>query len=111
VLRRSQATAGEADVLRAGPLRLDQAGRRVSVDGAEVALTRKEFDLLAALMRAPGRVLTRERLLQQVWGYDAAAETRTVDVHVRQLRRKLGAPAAAWVETVVGVGYRLRGAE
>jgi DNA-binding response OmpR family regulator len=74
-----------------------------------VALTRKEFDLLADLMRHPGRVASRDRLLQGVWGYDHAGTTRTVDVHIRQLRKKLGPEAAACIETVVGVGYRLRG--
>jgi DNA-binding response OmpR family regulator len=80
----------------------------VRVAGREVSLTRKEFDLLAALMNSPGRVLSRSALLERVWGYDHPGETRTVDVHVRQLRKKLGAPAADYIDTVVGVGYRLR---
>jgi DNA-binding response OmpR family regulator len=70
----------------------------------EVLLTVTEFDLLLALMRKPGRVLSREQLLSQVWGYEAAAGTRTVDVHVGQVRAKLGA-AGDLIRTVRGVGY------
>jgi len=106
VLRRS-ADPEPAGVLTAGPIRLDDSRRAAWVDGRELTLTRKEFDLLAALVGQPGRVLTRERLLQRVWGYDHPGETRTVDVHVRQLRRKLE-EAADYIETVVGVGYRFR---
>jgi DNA-binding response OmpR family regulator len=91
----------------AGALRLDEARRSVTVAGQAVALTAKEFDLLAALMRADGRVLSREQLLEAVWGYPHAAEieSRTVDVHVRRLREKLG-PEAGRVVTVKAVGYR-----
>ena len=106
VLRRASAT--EEEVLEDGGLHLDLAGREVRVDGATVTLTRKEFDLLADLLRHRGRVLTRERLLERVWGYDYPGETRTVDVHVRRLRQKLGAAMEARIETVVGVGYRYR---
>jgi DNA-binding response OmpR family regulator len=106
VLRR--ASGDEGEVLEDGGLRLDLASREVHVEGAAVVLTRKEFDLLADLLRHRGRVLTRERLLERVWGYDYPGETRTVDVHVRRLRQKLGAAAEARIETVVGVGYRYR---
>ena len=106
VLRR--VAGGESEVLEDGPLRLDLASREVSVEGVSVTLTRKEFDLLADLLRHRGRVLTRERLLERVWGYDYPGETRTVDVHVRRLRQKLGPAAEARIETVVGVGYRYR---
>jgi DNA-binding response OmpR family regulator len=77
------------------------------VDGAAVSLTRKEFDLLRALAEARGRVLSREYLLDHVWGYSAAGEieSRTVDVHVRRLRQKLGAEGQR-IGTVTGVGYR-----
>ena len=77
-------------------------------NGAPVALTRREFDLLRALVEAGGRVLSREHLLEHVWGYTAAGEieSRTVDVHVRRLRQKLG-PAGGLIGTVAGVGYRL----
>jgi DNA-binding response OmpR family regulator len=106
VLRR--ASGDEGEVLEDAGLRLDLASREVHVEGAPVVLTRKEFDLLADLLRHRGRVLTRERLLERVWGYDYPGETRTVDVHVRRLRQKLGAPVEARIETVVGVGYRYR---
>jgi DNA-binding response OmpR family regulator len=102
------AAESPGDVVVIGVLELDPERRRVRVAGREVSLTRKEFDLLAALMNSPGRVLSRSALLERVWGYDHPGETRTVDVHVRQLRKKLGAPAADYIDTVVGVGYRLR---
>lgn len=110
VLRRADRGEPEREELSDGPIRLDLAARRVLVDGREVALTRKEFDLLADLLRSRGRVRTRERLLEDVWGYDDPGETRTVDVHVRRLRKKLGLAAEERIETVVGVGYRWRAA-
>jgi DNA-binding response OmpR family regulator len=109
LLRRARTPLDHPRLLTAGVIELDEAQRIVTVAGREVALTRKEFDLLADLMRHPGRVASRDRLLQGVWGYDHAGTTRTVDVHIRQLRKKLGPEAAACIETVVGVGYRLRG--
>ena len=108
VLRRSDRTASGPEVLADGPLRIDVLGRRAEVTGRDLSLTRKEFDLLVELMKQRGRVLTRERLLESVWGYDYPGETRTVDVHVRRLRQKLGSPVDERVETVVGVGYRYR---
>ena len=86
-----------------GVLTVDPAQRRVTADGTEVTLTATEFDLLVHLVRRPGRVYEREQLLSQVWGYEAAAGTRTVDVHVAQLRAKLG--DASPIRTVRGVGY------
>lgn len=103
VLRRTQGTVAQPP-LTLGAVRLDLETREVTVDGDEVLLTVTEFDLLAALMRRPGRVLSREQLLSQVWGYEAAAGTRTVDVHVGQVRAKLGA-AGDLIRTVRGVGY------
>ena len=103
-----EAGNGEETVLRAGDMTVDLPGRKVTVAGNDVELTRKEFDLLTALLRNRGRVLTRNRLLEQVWGYDYPGETRTVDVHIRRLRQKLGDEAGAEIETVVGVGYRYR---
>jgi two-component system OmpR family response regulator len=103
VLRRAAGPPGADQVLTVGRVSLDPGRRRVSADGREVALTATEFDLLAALLRRPGRVRTREELLSEVWGYAAAAGTRTVDVHVAQLRAKLG--AASPLRTVRGVGY------
>jgi two-component system phosphate regulon response regulator PhoB len=108
VLRRSRPAATGSTPLTVGPLRIDAAAHTVSVDGVAVNLTRREFDLLRALVEAEGRVLSREFLLDHVWGYTAAGEieSRTVDVHVRRLRQKLG-PAGQLIGTVTGVGYRL----
>jgi two-component system, OmpR family, response regulator MtrA len=103
VLRR---TRGTADVLRPmelGQLTVDTARHRAFVEGAELTLTATEFDLLAYLMRRPGRVFSRDQLLSGVWGYSSPAGTRTVDVHIAQLRAKLG--AASPIRTVRGVGY------
>ncbi len=103
VLRRGGADADAPVVLRVGSVTVDTGRRRVEVDGTKVALTSTEFDLLAHLMRKPGRVYGREQLLSTVWGYEAAAGSRTVDVHVGQLRAKLG--EASPIRTVRGVGY------
>jgi len=86
-----------------GPVELNRGRRRVTVSGEPIDLTATEFDLLAYLMARPGRVVTRDQLLSAVWGYSAAAGTRTVDVHVAQVRAKLG-PASP-IRTVRGVGY------
>lgn len=104
VLRR----AGEGDVqtsLTHGDVRIDLAGHEVFVAEHKVVLTRREFDLLVFLVRHAGRVLPREELLRKVWGYDFVGESRTVDVHIRRLRVKLG-KAGTLIETVPGVGYR-----
>ena len=106
VLRRTNAPEG-AQVLVAGRCAVDAARRRVTADDVEVELTATEFDLLAQLVRHPGRVYTREQLLSTVWGYESAAGTRTVDVHVSQLRAKLG--DASPIRTVRGVGYSAGG--
>ncbi len=92
--------------LAVGDLTLDADRREVNAGGAPVELRAKEFDCLAVLMQNPGIVLTRERLLEIAWGYDFAGETRTVDVHVVHLRKKL-AHAKTQIETVSGVGYKL----
>jgi DNA-binding response OmpR family regulator len=91
-------------------LTLDAGRRRVTVDDQEVLLKPREFDLLAFLARQPGQVFTRAQLLEHVWGYDYLGDSRTVDVHVRSLRTKLGdrADTPRWIETVWGVGYRFR---
>jgi DNA-binding response OmpR family regulator len=104
VLRRTAGSPDGERVRRVGPITLDPGRRQVIADGAAVALTPTEFDLLAHLMNRPGRVFTREELLASVWGYAAHGGTRTVDVHVAQVRAKLG-PAAAVIRTVRGVGY------
>lgn len=89
-------------------LTVDFQDMRVTCDGEPVKLTRKEFALLAALARGMGRVATRQHLLDNVWGYEYYGDTRTLDVHIRRLRQKLGACDEA-IETVVGVGYRFLG--
>ena len=88
-----------------GGLEVDSRTRRAHVDGRELALTPKEFDLLALFASDPGAVLTRERILAAVWDTSWFGPTRTIDVHVAALRKKLGSPA--WIETVRGVGFRL----
>jgi DNA-binding response OmpR family regulator len=103
VLRRARGAEQASPLLAVGRVRLDPDRRRAYVGDAEVPLTTTEFDLLAFLLRRPGRVYEREHLLSEVWGYAAAAGTRTVDVHVAQLRAKLG--DASPIRTVRGVGY------
>jgi DNA-binding response OmpR family regulator len=102
VLRRAAGAPGR-EVLAVGTTRLNVEQRRAWAGDSEVSLTSTEFDLLEHLMRAPGRVYAREQLLSAVWGYQAAAGTRTVDVHVAQLRAKLGNDSP--IRTVRGVGY------
>ncbi len=105
VLRRA-APEQNAGVLRVGALVLDTAEHTVTADGRRVQLTLKEYELLRLFMANPGRAFDRETLLQKIWDTDYSGETRTVDVHVRSLRAKLGA-AADCIQTVRGVGYRL----
>jgi len=107
VLRRAMPQPSQLR-LQVGPVELDCARHAVLVSGAAVELTRKEFDLLLQLMQSAGSVLTRDLLLETVWGYDFGGETRTVDVHIRTLRQKLG-DGGACIETVRGFGYRFRG--
>ncbi|GAB4574568.1 MAG: response regulator transcription factor [Anaerolineae bacterium] len=99
-------TAGDAP-RRVGNVVIDPARRTVTVDGQPVELRAKEFDLLLVLADHVGIVLSREKLLDLVWGFDFYGETRTVDVHVAHLRNKLGEAATARIETVWGVGYKL----
>jgi DNA-binding response OmpR family regulator len=106
LLRRAAAYApAPRETARIGPLRIDHAARTVEVDGRPVALTRKEFDILASLARQPGVALTRERILLDVWQTTWSGR-HTLEVHVASLRAKLGDPDL--VQTVRGVGYRLR---
>lgn len=97
--------APPAEPLRAGPLRVDARARRAELDGEEIRLTRKEFDLLLLLLREPGTVRARQEIMSQVWQENWFGSTRTLDVHVGSLRSKLG--SGEWIETVRGVGYRL----
>jgi DNA-binding response OmpR family regulator len=92
-----------------GPITVDPDMHTARVDGQLVELTRREFELLAYFLANPRRVLTREKILQQVWGLEYLGESRTIDAHVRRVRAKLGEAAAELIETVVGVGYRLGG--
>ncbi|MGE4485041.1 MAG: winged helix-turn-helix domain-containing protein [Oscillospiraceae bacterium] len=107
VLRRSVPKA-ETQAFVIGDLRLDPAGHNVTAAGNPVSLTLKEFEMLRILMESPGQVLTRDRLLAEIWGYNFDGETRTVDVHIRTLRSKLG-DCGDYIETVRGVGYRMGG--
>ncbi len=107
LLRRVERRPRAGEALRVGGLELDPAGRRVRVDGQEVTLTATEFDLLAVLAARPGAVHTRDQLLAEVWGWRDGSGPRTVDSHVRGLRRKLG---PGWLRTVHGVGYALEAA-
>jgi two-component system phosphate regulon response regulator PhoB len=108
ILRRQKGDGGgTGEMLEAGRLRLFPADHRVEIDGREVPLTATEFRLLHFLMARVGRVQNRGQLLTEVWSYTEGVDSRTVDTHVRRLRRKLG-PEADRIETVVGVGYRFR---
>lgn len=107
LLRRTERSAEEPE-LSSDDIILSRQGHTVTVGGKAVGLTCKEFDLLALLMQNRGIVLSRDRILQAVWGYDYAGESRTVDVHIRTLRAKLGDAGNA-IETVRGYGYRFQG--
>jgi DNA-binding response OmpR family regulator len=104
VLRRAAAPAQPGDILHIGPVTVARAAREVHVDGHKVVLTQREFDLLDYLVRRAGQVVTRDELLESVWGFVYPGETRTVEVHVAQLRKKLGHPDL--IETVRGLGYK-----
>jgi DNA-binding response OmpR family regulator len=112
ILRRAGSTAGPPTVdasekaVRLGDVTVDPLRRQVTVGEREVELRRKEFDLLAAMVRQAEIVLSREQLLDQVWGYDYYGRTRTVDAHIASLRRKI-AGSEVRIETVTGVGYRI----
>ena len=103
---RRRTGAGDGSVIRLGTLSLDTETYRVTASGRSLDLTYKEFELLRFLASRPGRVFTRPALLREVWGYDFYGGTRTVDVHVRRLRSKLGPEHEHLIETVRGVGYR-----
>jgi two-component system, OmpR family, response regulator MprA len=100
---------GDQTALEAGPVHLDLDSREVSVDGSAVELTAREFDLLAFLMHAPGRVFTREQIYEGVWGFTYLGESKVIDFFVSALRRKLDtAPESSIIRTVRGVGYTIR---
>ena len=104
LLRRSRPEPSVA-VLEVGDVRIDEPAREAHYRGQPLSLTPREFDLLSFFVRHPGRVLSRDELLRKVWGYDYVGETRTVDVHVRRLRQKLGDEHPT-IETVLGSGYK-----
>ena len=112
LLRRSeaQAQAAEPETIELGAVKIDLAGRRLLRDGETLPVKPKAFDLLVFLVRNAGHVFTRDQLLEHVWGYDYAGETRTVDVHVHWLRAQIESDPAVpvYLETVRGVGYVLR---
>jgi two-component system phosphate regulon response regulator PhoB len=105
-LRRGKDKAPEVEKISIGELRLDHVRHEVLVKNNPIELTATEFRLLALLMERRGRVQGRDRLLNDVWGYESVIDTRTVDTHVRRLREKLG-PLANYIETIRGVGYRI----
>lgn len=106
ILRRSERKADNAAPLQLGDLTIDPARREVRVDSRSLDLRTQEFDLLLALAQHRGLVLSREQILQKAWGFDFYGQTRTVDVHVAHLRRKLESSSVR-IETVTGVGYKL----
>ena len=111
LLRRTRQTAAPVgERLESAGLLLDAVRHRVTLEGREISLKPKEFDLLAFFMAHPGQVFGREQLLASVWGYDFAGDSRTVDTHVKTLREKLDddAERPLWIDTVRGVGYRFR---
>ena len=108
VLRRThRQSVKKSDVFTVGKLSVDVKQHEVRVDGEMITLTLKEFQMLKLLLKNAGIVLTRDQLLEDIWGYDFDGETRTVDVHVRTLRQKLG-EAGEYIETVRGVGYKMK---
>lgn len=107
VLRRNEATLPADDELSLGPLIVSRGRREVWIDGREIELTQREFDLLLHLLERRGAVVSRDELLERVWGFLSPGETRTVEVHVAQLRKKLGRPEL--IRTVRGVGYKAAG--
>ena len=108
LLRRSGANEGRMEEYRVGNLYVNPTRHEVQVDGKDVVLTLKEFELLNLLISRQGIVFTRAQLLDEIWGYGFDGESRTVDVHVRTLRQKLG-PAGNYIETVRGIGYKIGG--
>lgn len=106
-MARRRSGAGDGSVVRIGPVAIDIDTYVVTASGRSLDLTFKEFELLRFLAERPGRVFTRPTLLREVWGYDFYGGTRTVDVHIRRLRAKLGPEHEHLIETVRGVGYRI----
>ena len=106
LLRRTRREESQ-DFLSYGPVRVNKKTREVSSKGQAVELTLKEYELLAYLLENQSRVVTRDELLNQIWGYEYDGETRTLDMHIRTLRQKLGTEGGSCIKTVRGVGYRM----
>ncbi|MDO4329468.1 MAG: response regulator transcription factor [Lachnospiraceae bacterium] len=106
LLRRASRQAEEKDVLSCYEIQVDKKTREVMVAGQKVELTLKEYELLVYLMERKSRVVTRDELLNQIWGYGYDGETRTLDMHIRTLRQKLGEEGGSCIKTIRGVGYR-----
>lgn len=107
-LRRAKQHTDTAPIYSFGSLTVDSARHQVQVDGEEILLTRKEFQLLTLFLEHHDTVFTRDQLLSSVWGYDFDGASRTVDVHIRTLRQKLGT-AGAYIQTIRGIGYKIGG--
>lgn len=105
VLRRTSQEQAEVEVHKIGMIEIDQKARKVIIDGELVALTLKEYELLIYLMAHKNQALSREQLLEQIWGIDYIGSLRTVDTHIKTMRMKLG-PAADYIQTVWGIGYK-----
>lgn len=112
-LRRQTVAVEEKDIFRYRGLEINKANRTLIKNGEEVSLSLKEFELIALLSSKPGRVFSRDLLLQKIWGYDFIGETRTVDVHIRQLRKKIedDDKQPVYILTVRGMGYKFRDVE
>lgn len=110
VLRRSKREFHESKTLAFQNIKMNLQGHEVYVDDLAIVLTYKEYEVLRKLLQNQGTVITREQMLEEIWGYEYIGETRTVDVHVRTLRQKLGT-GGEWIQTVRGVGYRIGGAD
>ena len=106
VLRRAGKEEKENDVLETGDLQIQVKQHQVLAKGEKVTLTLKEFELLKYLVQHKGKAVSRQELLNQIWGYDFVGESRTLDVHINSLRRKLGDPYDTWIQVIRGVGYR-----
>ncbi len=107
MLRRSRTANVEADEKRFSSLSFNDSAHEVTLDGAEVELTLKEYNILKKFLDSPGRVFSREQLLDSIWGYDYHGDVRTVDSHVARLRTKLGSWGAKHLKTVYGIGYKI----
>jgi len=106
ILRRDRKPVADEKPIRLGELTIDPVSREARLDDFSIDLRTQEFDLLLTLAKQPGRVFTREQLLQQAWGFDYYGQTRTVDVHIAHLRKKMSG-GSVYIETITGVGYKL----